>query len=81
MSKKSDGGKPVHTVPSPKGKGWDNKVAGEVQSHHHTKEKAVEKGKDIAKKNEGEHVIHKKDGKIGEKNSYGPDPVPPKDKK
>lgn len=26
---------------------------------------------------EAEHVIHKQDGKIGEKNSYGNNPYPP----
>lgn len=75
MSKKN-----VNTVPNKNG-GWDNKVKGETISHHKTKEKAVEKGRDIAKKNESEHRIHNKDGKISNSNSYGKDPNPPKDKK
>lgn len=71
--------KPVHTVPS--GNGWSNKQGGKEISHHHTKAKAEEAGKQKAKSGQTEHVIHNKDGKIGEKNSYGNDPHPPKDKK
>ena len=69
----------MHTVPTDNG--WANKVGGKAVSNHRTKEKAVEVGRSTAKKNESEHVIHKKDGTIGEKNSYGNDPNPPKDQK
>ncbi len=83
-SKASNGSKgtskPVHTTPNPKGSGWVNTQGGEQVSKHRTKEPAVEKGRSIAKKAETEHTIHKKDGTIGEKNSYGNDPNPPKDK-
>lgn len=72
--------KNVHTVPNKNG-GWDNKVSGKMESHHKTKETALEKGRNIAKKNKSEHVIHNKDGKISNSNSYGNDPNPPKDKK
>ena len=40
MSKKD-----VHTVPNAGGKGWVNKVGGEVESRHRTKENAVERGR------------------------------------
>jgi hypothetical protein len=73
-------GPPVHTVPNPKG-GWNNKVAGKVTDSHPTKAAAVEAGKGQAKKTHSEHTIHNLDGKIGEKNSYGNDPCPPKDKR
>ncbi|WP_416729215.1 DUF2188 domain-containing protein [Fictibacillus sp. JL2B1089] len=72
---------PVHTVPNKNGTGWNNVQDGEVISHHRTKDKAEEKGKQQAKKDQTEHRIHKKDGKIGESNSYGNDPNPPKDKR
>ena len=36
---------------------------------------------ELAKKLKVEHVIHNKDGKISDKDSYGNDPFPPKDKK
>lgn len=75
MSKKD-----VHTVPNPTGKGWVNKVGGEVASRHRTQENAAERGRGIARQNQSEHAIHRRDGTIGEKNSYGKDPNPPKDK-
>lgn len=78
---KSKGGKGVHTTPNPNGKGWVNQVGGEVVSQHRKKEPAQEKGRDIAERTGAEHTIHKKDGTIGEKNSYGNDPNPPKDKR
>lgn len=81
MTKRGGSGKSVHTVPNPDGKGWVNKVGGEVESRHRTKENAVDKGRDIARDVHGEHVIHNKNGQIGEKNSYGNDPNPPKDQK
>lgn len=77
MSTKKD----VHTTPNPNGEGWVNQVGGEVVSHHHKKDTAVERGREIARENHSEHVIHRQDGTIGEKNSYGNDPFPPRDKK
>lgn len=73
-------GKGVHTVPNPGGKGWVNKVGGEEVSHHQRKDTAVERGRDIARDNHSEHIIHNTDGTIGRKNSYGGDPNPPRDK-
>lgn len=70
----------VHTVPSPIGSGWWNKVDEKVLSRHRIKEAAVAAGREIAKRLEVEHSIHRSDGAITEKNSYGNDPNPPKDK-
>jgi len=39
-----------------------------------TKSEQQEKDRDAAKRNQVEHIIKKKDGTIGEKNSYGNDP-------
>jgi len=75
MSKKD-----VHTVPNASGKGWVNKVDGEVASRHRTKDNAVERGREIARDQQSEHAIHNRDGRISEKNSYGGDPNPPRDK-
>jgi hypothetical protein len=72
--------KEVHTVPCSKG-GWDNKKNGKVVSHHKTKEVAAVKGRLVAKREEAEHIIHNKDGRISQSNSYGNDPNPPKDMK
>jgi hypothetical protein len=68
---------PVHTVPNKDG-GWDNKQGGETISHHKTKARAEERGRQEAKKDETEHRIHNKNGQIGKANSYGNDPYPPK---
>jgi len=70
---------PIHTVPNPKG-GWNNKREGDPTpiSHHRTKENAVERGRQIAKQDQTEHIIHNKDGKISQRNSYGNDPYPPR---
>jgi hypothetical protein len=72
--------KTVHTVPNPDGKGWVNKYGGDEVSRHRTKDNAVDRGRDIARNRQTEHSIHNTDGKIGRKNSYGPDTNPPKDK-
>lgn len=70
--------KPIHTTPKSGGKGWVNTAGGRTVSAHRTQETAAERGREIAKKNEIEHVIHRPDGRIREKNSYGNDPHPPK---
>jgi hypothetical protein len=72
--------KDVHTTPNPNGKGWVNKVGGVVETKHRTQDSAAKVGRSIAIKNESEHSIHRTDGTIGRKNSYGPDANPPKDK-
>ncbi|BBB33131.1 conserved hypothetical protein [Thermotomaculum hydrothermale] len=46
-----------------------------------TKKEAIEKAKKIAKNKKTELIIHNKNGKISNRNSYGNDPCPPKDKK
>lgn len=78
MSKNS---KNVHTVPNGRGSGWDNKVDGTVTSSHRTQAAAAEAGRRQAMRTETEHVIHGRNGQIREKNSYGPDPLPPRDKR
>lgn len=70
--------KPVHTVPTENG--WANKQGGKTISNHRTKETAEKAGRSEAKRSETEHVIHNKTGRIAQKNSYGPDDCPPKDK-
>lgn len=60
----------VHTVPH--GEGWANKVEGnqQVSNTATTKAAAQEAGKDMAIKRGTEHLVHKKDGTIGERNTY-----------
>ncbi|MGH3848943.1 MAG: DUF2188 domain-containing protein [Pseudonocardiaceae bacterium] len=69
---------PVHTVPH--GDGWANRREGsdKVSKTFDTKRDAQAAGRDTAEREKTEHVIHKQDGTIGEKNTYGNDPYPPK---
>lgn len=64
----------IHTVPATGS--WENKRAGEdvPLSRHDTKQEAVDAGRTQAMRDQTEHIIHKEDGKIGERNSYGSDP-------
>jgi len=64
----------VHTLPH-KG-GWANKIEGSsrVANTALTKAEAQAKGREMAIKRKAEHLIHNKDGTIGQRNSYGPDP-------
>lgn len=68
-------GKNQHVTPHPDGgwqvKGEKNKRATVVVD---TQKEAIEKAREIAINNESELIIHNKEGKIREKNSYGNDP-------
>jgi len=46
-----------------------------------TQKEAIKIAKEIAKNKSAEVVIHNKKGQIKDKDSYGNDPYPPKDKK
>ena len=52
-----------------------------VTSIHKTQESARKEAVEIAKNQKSEVVIHGKNGKIRDKDSYGTDPNPPKDRK
>ena len=77
MSRKSN-----HVVPS-KGHGWAVKKSGSTRASRsfNTKVAAVKYGRSISKNERTELYIHKKDGTIQDKNSYGNDPMPPRDKR
>jgi len=79
MAKKKD----VHTTYSKETKMWQTLLEGQQKplANSQTKETAKKKSITEAKKRKVEHVIHKKDGKIQDSDSYGNDPHPPKDKK
>jgi uncharacterized protein DUF2188 len=70
--------KPVHTVTH--NDGWANKREGatRVSRVFDTKAEAAAAGRATAQRERVEHLIHKADGTIGERNSYGNDPHPPK---
>ena len=46
-----------------------------------TQREAINKAREIARNQSSELVIHRKDGRIRDKDSYGNDPFPPIDKK
>lgn len=71
--------KSIHTVPT--NTGWANKQGGKILSTDRLKEAAQSNGRKQAIQQKTEHVIHNKNGKISNANSYGNDPFPPKDKK
>ncbi len=64
----------VHTV-HVEGR-WENTLEGEDESlpgGYETKDEAVEAGRVEAQSRQTEHVIHREDGSIEERNSYGND--------
>jgi hypothetical protein len=67
----------VHTVPHDEG--WANRRdhAPRVAKVFPTKADAESAGRETARRERVEHFIHKRDGKIGGRNSYGNDPFPP----
>jgi hypothetical protein len=71
----------IHIVPTDSG--WAVRREGEKQplSEHRTQENADRAGRPIARRDGVEIVIHGRDGKIRDKDSFGHDPDPPKDKK
>ncbi|MCR2824216.1 DUF2188 domain-containing protein [Microbacterium sp. zg.Y909] len=59
---------------------WKSKVEGSSRAAHAGGTKAEQQavGRDMAKDRGVEHTIRNLDGRIGQKNSYGNDPNPPK---
>lgn len=76
MSKKNQ-----HVVPTKDGWGVKGEGNEKYTALTDTKAEAEKIAREIAKNQESEVVIHGKDGKIQDKDSYGNDPNPPKDKK
>jgi uncharacterized protein YdaT len=71
-------GKNQHVVPHPDGwvvKGEDNSKATKITD---TQQEAISYAREIAKNQGSELLIHGKDGKIRDRDSYGNDPCPPK---
>ena len=73
-------GKNQHVTPHPDG-GWQVKGAGieKATARTDTQAEAINIAKEIAKNQQSEVVIHKKQGRIRDKDSYGNDPFPPKE--
>jgi hypothetical protein len=60
----------VHTAPH--GDGWANKVEGgdRVSNTAPTKSEAQSAGRDMARDRGVEHLVHRQDGTISERNTY-----------
>jgi hypothetical protein len=52
-----------------------------ASSLHPTQGEAINAARPLAQKNQSELVIHGRDNKIRDSDSFGPDPDPPKDAK
>ncbi len=74
---------PNQHVTKNKNGGWNVKGEGNSKATKivHTQKEAINIAKEIAKNQKSEVVIHGLDNKIRDKDSYGNDPNPPKDKK
>lgn len=59
---------------------WKSKVEGSSRAAHSggTKAEQVKIGREMARERNVEHTIRNLDGKVGEKDSHGNDPYPPK---
>lgn len=72
-------GKDQHVTPHPNG-GWQVKGAGNSRAtvRTDTQSKAINVARNIARNQASELVIHRPNGQIRDKDSYGNDPYPPK---
>ena len=76
MSKKN-----IHVVPRDGTWAVRREHAQRDSSHHDTKSDAMDSGRGTARRDGVELVIHRRDGTIEDKDSYGNDPFPPRDTK
>lgn len=73
-------GKNRHVVPV--GDQWGVRGEGNsrLTSIHDTQRDAIADARDIARNQQSELLIHGRDGQIRDRDSYGNDPCPPRDK-
>lgn len=70
-----------HVVKNPKG-GWSVKKGGALRATKtfDTQKEAISYARELSKNQGSELYVHKRDGTIQSKDSYGNDPHPPMDK-
>jgi hypothetical protein len=75
MSKKA-----IHVVPGDGG--WKVRTAGAAKAAKctTTQAEAISHGKKMAMRTKTELIVHRTDGTIRSKDSFGPDPFPPRDR-
>ena len=76
--RKNKGGS-THVVPNSVRGGWDIKQGGGQRSsgHFDTQRDAIDRARQISRKQGTELYIHRGNGQIREKDSHGNDPCPP----
>ncbi len=70
-------GKNQHVVPTEDGWGVRGEGNDRLTSIHPTQQDAINRARGIAQNERSELVIHRPDGSIRDKHSYGNDPFPP----
>jgi hypothetical protein len=70
----------VHVSKVPGGSRWKVSQSGPVLSTHNRQDNAIANGRSEAKHDSVDLVIHGRDGRIRSKDSYGNDPLPPRDR-
>jgi hypothetical protein len=76
MTRKHD----VHVSKSVGGTNWKVSQGGSTISTHRTQSTAVDSGRREAKRDRVDLVTHGRDGRIRSKDSFGNDPLPPRDR-
>ena len=71
----------VHIVPREDGWAVRRSQAERDSSRHETQEKAIDAGRRTAQRESTELFIHSPGGRIRDRDSYGNDPFPPRDRK
>lgn len=73
--------KDIHVVPHKDG--WATRTEGASRAGrvHDTQRNAIEQGREQAKREQVELVIHRENGQIRDSDSFGKDPFPPRDNK
>lgn len=77
----SDKKRDIHVVPHQDGWATRKEGADRAGSVHDRKGDALDQARDQARRERVEVVVHGKDGRIQDSDSYGGDPNPPKDRK
>lgn len=72
----------IHVTPHHDG-GWQVKREGadRASSLHDTQQEAIEEGRRIAQEERGELLVHDRHSQIRDRDSFGADPFPPRDRK
>lgn len=71
-------GKNQHVVPHKEGWAVRGEGNSRATSVHDTQQAAIEAAREIAQNQQSELLIHGRNGRIRERDSYGNDPYPPK---